>query len=96
MGLTQELFDETPSVDPERQAVMVREMAGKYPVRRGDSHRGGPRGRVGGRSGCDNQLEFEFALDRLLDGFEKLPRARLDIHQPQPTAAECRYHEGHP
>src|SRR6476646_3392397 len=30
-GFTQELFNNPPSVDPESQAVMLREMAGRYP-----------------------------------------------------------------
>src|SRR5439155_13680075 len=30
-GFTQDLFDNTPGVDPEMQAVMLREMARKYP-----------------------------------------------------------------
>ena len=72
LGFTQELFDNSPSVDPEGQAVMLREMAGKYPyvtelamaVAHDDESVVG--------SGCDDQFEFEFALDLLLDGFERL------------------------
>ena len=68
-GFTQELFDNPPpSVDPEIQAVMLREMAGKYPyatelaiaVAHDDESVVG--------SGCDDQFEFEFALDLLLGG----------------------------
>ena len=55
-----------------RQAVMLREMAGRDPyatelavaVAHDD-------GSIVG-SGCDDQFEFEFALDLLLDGFERL------------------------
>jgi hypothetical protein len=57
---------------PEDQAVMFREMAGKYPfateltiaVAHVDESVVG--------SGCDDQFEFEFTLDLLLDGFARL------------------------
>ncbi|MEZ0072030.1 TetR/AcrR family transcriptional regulator [Planotetraspora sp. GP83] len=72
LGFTQELFGNTPSVDPETQAVMLREMAGKYPyvaeIAIAASH--DEESVVG--SGCDDQFEFELALDLLLDGFERL------------------------
>jgi hypothetical protein len=74
-GFTLEVFDSSlssESLDPQLQAGMIREMAATYPhiveVAMGTSHEGesvvGP--------GCDDQLEFEFALDLLLDGFERL------------------------
>jgi hypothetical protein len=37
-----------------------------------DRHGSDPRRPVRGRRGCDEQFEFEFALDLLLDGFERL------------------------
>ena len=72
LGFTQELFDDSQSVDPEIQTVMLRELAGKYPyvteiamaVAHDDTSVVG--------QGCDDQFEFEFALDLLLDGFERL------------------------
>ena len=74
MGFTQELFDDSRSrsLEPEQLAVMMREMAQRYPyvveIAGAASHEGdsvvGP--------GCDDQFEFEFALDLLLDGFERL------------------------
>ena len=74
MGFTQELFDDSRSrsLEPEQLAVMMREMARRYPyvveIAGAASHEGesvvGP--------GCDDQFEFEFALDLLLDGFERL------------------------
>jgi AcrR family transcriptional regulator len=71
-GFTQELFNNPPSVDPESQAAMLREVAERYPyatelaiaVAHDDESVVG--------SGCDDQFEFEFALDLLLDGFERL------------------------
>ena len=71
-GFTQELFDDLPSGDPETQAAMPPEMAQRYPyitellraVYHDEASVVGP--------GCDDQFEFEFALDLLLDGIERL------------------------
>lgn len=75
-GFTQELFadpgDAAQGSDPQVQAAMVAAMAQAYPyiaeivqvsAHDGDSVAGG---------GCDDQFEFEFALDLLLDGFDRL------------------------
>jgi AcrR family transcriptional regulator len=79
-GFTQELFDDSAAVQeaapvevpPEVQAAMFAEMAARYPniltVATADRHDGAT---VVGQ-GCDDQFEFEFALDILLDGFERL------------------------
>lgn len=80
-GFTQELFDDSAGpgedgaeVSPEKQAAVFEEMAARYPnilqVATAASH---DEGSVVGR-GCDDQFEFEFALDLLLDGFERLHR----------------------
>ena len=75
-GFTQELFDEPSSTAPapvpaEIQAAMYREMATRYPnileLAMAANHDDGS---VVGQ-GCDDQFEFEFALDLLLDGFER-------------------------
>ena len=51
---------------------MFREMAGKYPyvaeIAMAAAH---VEGSVVGQ-GCDDQFEFEFALDLMLDGLERL------------------------
>lgn len=73
LGFSQELFDDTPDVDPEMEVEMWRAMSDRYPyigelvqsVMHDDATV------VGGR-GCDDQFEFEFALDLMLDGLEKL------------------------
>jgi len=73
-GFSQEVFDDSQSLDPESTAMLVREMEGRYP------HIAEMVGTVyhdqasvpGG--GCDDQFEFEFALDLLLDGLERLRR----------------------
>jgi AcrR family transcriptional regulator len=72
MGFTQELFNDTSDVDPEVEAEMWGQMAGVYPfiyelfvtVTHDDASVVGP--------GCDDQFEFEFALDLMLDGLEKV------------------------
>jgi hypothetical protein len=72
MGFSQELFNDSADVAPEVEAEMWRAMADRYPniaglveiVMHDDASV------VGG--GCDDQFEFEFALDLMLDGLEKL------------------------
>ena len=72
-GFTQELFPAPPlPADPQMQAAMLREMTGRYPhiaeMAMAAAH---DEGSVVGHS-CDDQFEFEFAVDLLLDGFERL------------------------
>lgn len=78
-GFTQELFQNpagpkagAPAVPPEAMAAVLRQMAERYPnltqVAMAATHDDGS---VVGH-GCDDQFEFEFALDLLLDGFERL------------------------
>jgi hypothetical protein len=82
-GFTQELFDDLPNVDPEAQA-MPPEMARRYPyitelvmaVYHDEASVVGP--------GCDDQFEFEFALDLLLDGIERLRQQELTSTTGQP------------
>lgn len=69
LGFSQELFDTSgPSGPPDPG------LAAHYPhiaeLAATAAHDGGST--VGG--GCDDQFEFEFALDLLLDGFESLRR----------------------
>ncbi|PTT70428.1 TetR/AcrR family transcriptional regulator C-terminal domain-containing protein [Arthrobacter sp. HMWF013] len=79
-GFTQELFAEpvdrsgesAPEVDSAVQQAMLQEMSSRYPnvlrIAMASSHDEG--GAVG--QGCDDQFEFEFALDLLLNGIERL------------------------
>ena len=73
LGFTRELFvTEDKDVDPEVAALMLQQMAGRYPylseLMRVVSHN--PTSTLGG--GCDDQFEFEFGLDLILDGLERL------------------------
>jgi AcrR family transcriptional regulator len=71
-GFTRELFVSTSTVDPDRQASMLSEMAARYPfaTEMAIAATHDQQSVVG--SGCDDQFEFEFALDLLLDGFDRL------------------------
>ena len=81
LGFSQELFDDTSSMPAEEAAEVWSQMADAYPniaklipVALG-THEGPV---VGG--GCDDQFEFEFALDLVLDGLERL-RKREASHK---------------
>jgi len=71
-GFTQEVFNDTSDADPAADAEMWTAMADTYPyiheifmaISHDDASTVGP--------GCDDQFEFEFALDLMLDGLEKL------------------------
>ena len=71
-GFTQELFNDVSESDPQMDAEMWGGMADTYPyifeIFTTISH--DDRSVVG--AGCDDQFEFEFALDLMLDGLEKL------------------------
>jgi len=72
LGFNQELFDDSESLveSPEVAALMLQQMTAEYPnisAMLGEvTHEGEP---VGGK-GCDDQTEFVFGLDLLLDGLE--------------------------
>jgi AcrR family transcriptional regulator len=76
-GFSPELFDDRQTVgprtvDPEAQVAMMQSMAEQYPniaeLSLAAIDAAGPRA----SEGCDEQFELEFALDLLLDGFERL------------------------
>ncbi|SOC53238.1 transcriptional regulator, TetR family [Blastococcus aggregatus] len=76
-GFSPELFEEprdpsAPAPSPEQQEAMAAEFAERFPhiLEIATAATSGDLSRVGG--GCDEQFEFEFALDLMLDGFERL------------------------
>jgi AcrR family transcriptional regulator len=75
LGFSQELFDDTPDDPPEIQAIAAQQMADAYPyiseMAAAISHDDAS---VVGQ-GCDDQFEFEFALDLMLEGLERLRSA---------------------
>jgi AcrR family transcriptional regulator len=72
LGFSQELFEDAADDDPEAQAMMLQWMADRYPhiteMVEAISH--DDASVVG--SGCDDQFEFEFALDLMLEGLDRL------------------------
>jgi len=84
-GFTQDVFDDSPSIDPAAQAMLVREMEGRYPhiAEMVETVYHDAASVVGG--GCDDQFEFEFALDLLLDGLESLRRQNQSLANPTPS-----------
>lgn len=91
-GFTQELFDapagptaaSPAEIPPEAQAAVLEQMAARYPniaaIAGSMNHEAGS---VVGH-GCDDQFEFEFALDLLLDGFERLHEQGWSSTQAKP------------
>jgi AcrR family transcriptional regulator len=77
LGFTQELFDDSAQTggNAAELELMARQLALHYPhiaeIAAAASHE--DESVVG--SGCDDQFEFEFGLDIILDGFERLSRA---------------------
>jgi AcrR family transcriptional regulator len=73
-GFSQELFDDTAaaSLDAEARTAALRQLAGTYPNVVEIALRASDDERSVGCPGCDDQFEFEFTLDLLLDGFERL------------------------
>jgi hypothetical protein len=79
LGFSQELFDDTTSMPDDEAMAMWSQVADQYPniaalvselFAGAISH--DEASTVGG--GCDDQFEFEFALDLVLDGLERLLR----------------------
>ena len=74
-GFAQELYDDSPEEGPELTAIMMQEMVERYPyvseLAAAITH--DPDSTVG--QGCDDQFEFEFALDLVLGGLERLRAA---------------------
>jgi AcrR family transcriptional regulator len=72
LGFSQDLFDDKGSVDPEAAAAVARELSAAFPsvaaIAFAASHEGG-------LGGCDDDVEFAFGLDLILDGLERT-RAR--------------------
>ena len=85
-GFSQEVFDDSPSMDPATRAMLVQELEGRYPhiAEMVEAIYHDEPTVVGG--GCDDQFEFEFALDLLLDGLESLRRQQSTPSDPTPTS----------
>jgi AcrR family transcriptional regulator len=81
LGFTQELFDDSGELEPETAASLASELGATLPYV-AEMALAVTRGGVLGR--CDDSIEFEFALEFILDGLDRL----LDTdpaHSPQRT-----------
>ena len=69
LGFGQDLFDDGSAFDPAAAAAMADALESTHPhiaeIARTASHEGG-------LGGCDDDFEFRFALDLLLDGLERM------------------------
>lgn len=69
LGFTQDLFDDSDDLEPEAAARLASELGASYPhvaeMALAVTH-GGALGR------CDDDAEFEFALDFMLEGLDRL------------------------
>jgi AcrR family transcriptional regulator len=69
LGFTQDLFDDSPDTDPADVRVFAEQVGATHPyvaeMALGVTHEGG-------LGGCDDDVEFAFALDVMLDGLERL------------------------
>jgi AcrR family transcriptional regulator len=69
LGFTQDLFDDSPDVSPEAMRAMAAAVADSHPyvaeMALGATH-------DGALGGCDDDIEFAFGLDLILDGLERL------------------------
>ena len=71
-GFTQELHQDGHITDPEQLAAVAAQLAALFPnIVTVATYRHHDADSVVG-PGCDDQFEFEFALDLLLDGFDRL------------------------
>lgn len=79
-GFSQELFPIAADPDPDAQEAMMREAAARYPhiVTMVEAVMHDPDSVVGG--GCDDRFEFEFAIDVLFDGIERLHETGWTSH----------------
>jgi len=68
LGFSQDLYDDSGVPDPEAAAAFATQLAAVFPnigaIAMAASHEGG----IGG---CDDDYEFEFGLDLILDGLER-------------------------
>lgn len=68
LGFSQDLYDDKGEVDPEAAAAFARQLAQAYPsvgaIALAASHEGG-------LGGCDDDTEFAFGLDLIIEGLER-------------------------
>jgi AcrR family transcriptional regulator len=75
-GFSQDLFDDKsqPMPDADALGAMARDLAATFP---NIAELAGVVSHEGGMGGCDDDVEFMFALDLILDGLERLRTVEL-------------------
>ena len=89
MGFSQELFNDQTDPDTPIQPEMLEQMGETYPsifrlyraITHDDASVVGP--------GCDDQAEFEFALDLMLDGIERLKELQAGSGEEPPNSSRA-------
>ena len=69
LGFSQDLFDDSPDLDPEAAAQLVAQLGATLPYAAEMAVAVTHDGVLGA---CDDDVEFEFALDFILDGLDRL------------------------
>ena len=69
LGFTQDLFDDSPDAGPDDAARLAEQLGQAYPYVAEMALAATHDGALGG---CDDDLEFELALDNILDGLDRL------------------------
>jgi AcrR family transcriptional regulator len=71
LGFTQDLFDDSARAapDPQAAATFARDFAGRYPYAAEMAVAASHDGALGG---CDDDAEFEFGLELILDGLDRV------------------------
>jgi AcrR family transcriptional regulator len=69
LGFTQDLFDDSPNPDPNAAAMLAEQLGATHPYVAEMAVAATHDGALGG---CDDDVEFAFALDVILDGLERL------------------------
>jgi AcrR family transcriptional regulator len=75
LGFTQDLFDDSPDVSPDAMNAMAAALADSHPYVAEMALRATHEGALGG---CDDDVEFAFGLDLILDGLERLLPYKAD------------------
>jgi AcrR family transcriptional regulator len=71
LGFSQQLFDDSAGFPPEMEAVMLEQLAPFPHIAELIASVFHDQRTIVGGKGCDDQFEFEFALDLMLDGLQR-------------------------
>jgi AcrR family transcriptional regulator len=87
LGFGQDLYDDNAPTDPDAAAAIARQLAAAYPsvaaIAFAASHEGG-------LGGCDDDVEFAFGLDLILDGLERERSRRAKVTSDRTPGSDWR------